>query len=72
MLVENSRGSLPLRAVVTDGVRRGVVVSPKGRWSNKSDGHNINFLTPDATADLAGQSTYHTNRVWVRSIEANK
>ena len=68
VLVENKRGSLPLRAVVTDGVRRGVVVSPKGRWSNLSDGHNINFLTPDALADLSGQSTFHTNRVWVRPL----
>ncbi len=66
--VSNQRGSIPLKAVVTDGVRRGVVVSPKGRWSNLSGGHNINVLTPDATADLAGQSTYHTNRVWVKPL----
>src|SRR5437588_2878062 len=31
--VENARGSCRLQAVITDAVRLGVVVSPKGRWS---------------------------------------
>jgi anaerobic selenocysteine-containing dehydrogenase len=38
VVVENGRGSVRLRAVVTDGVRRGVVVSPKGRWGNVEGG----------------------------------
>ncbi len=63
--VENGRGCVTLRAVVTDRVRPGVVISPKGRWANRSGGRNVNWLTPDALADLAGQSTFHTNRVWI-------
>src|SRR5262249_27515276 len=31
--IENGRGSCRLRALVTDAVRPGVVVSPKGRWA---------------------------------------
>lgn len=62
----NGRGSCRLRAVVTDGVRRGVVVSPKGRWSKLSGGRNVNWLTTDALADFAGQSCYHSSRVWLR------
>lgn len=68
VIVENGRGGLSLRAVVTDGVRPGVVVSPKGRWSNLSGGRNINWTTSDALADFAGQSTFHSNTVWVKKM----
>jgi anaerobic selenocysteine-containing dehydrogenase len=68
--VENSRGWCELRAVITDDVPPGVVVSPKGQWAKFAPGgRNINWVTPDALADLAGQSTYHSNVVWVRSVE---
>jgi anaerobic selenocysteine-containing dehydrogenase len=66
VVVENSRGSVRLTAEVTDAVRPGVVVSPKGRWAKHGGGRNVNWTTPDALADLAGQSTFHSNRVWVR------
>jgi anaerobic selenocysteine-containing dehydrogenase len=66
VVVENGRGSVRLRAVVTDVVRPGVVVSPKGRWANLSGGRNVNWTTPDTLGDFAGQSTFHSNRVWVR------
>lgn len=66
VVVENSRGAVILQARVTEAVRPGVVVSPKGRWVNKSGGRNVNWTTSDALGDLAGQSTFHTNRVWVR------
>jgi anaerobic selenocysteine-containing dehydrogenase len=55
-----------LRAVVTDGVRPGVVASPKGRWSKFYSGRNVNWTTSDALGDFAGQSTFHSNRVWLR------
>ena len=56
-----------MRAVVTDDVPPGVTVSPKGRWASLSaDRRNVNWVTPDAIADLAGQSTYHSNLVHVR------
>jgi anaerobic selenocysteine-containing dehydrogenase len=66
VIVENGRGWCPLKARVTSGVRPGVVVAPKGRWSNLGNGRNINWTTSDALADMAGQSTFHSNRVWVR------
>ncbi|MBI1876897.1 MAG: molybdopterin oxidoreductase family protein, partial [Chloroflexi bacterium] len=70
VVVENQRGWCKLRAVVTDAVRPGVAVSPKGRWSKLDGGRNVNWTTPDALADFAGQSTFHSNRVWIRRDEA--
>jgi anaerobic selenocysteine-containing dehydrogenase len=66
VIVENGRGWCKLRAVVTDAVRPGVVVSPKGRWSKLNGGRGVNWTTSDALADMAGQSTFHSNRVWLR------
>jgi anaerobic selenocysteine-containing dehydrogenase len=70
VVVENGRGRCRLRAVVTDAVRPGVVVSPKGRWSKLNGGRGVNWTTSDALADLAGQSTFHSNRVWVRRADS--
>ncbi|MCC6314688.1 MAG: molybdopterin oxidoreductase family protein, partial [Thermomicrobiales bacterium] len=69
VLVENARGWCVLRAVVTDDVRPGVIVSPKGRWHSRSPhGRTVSWTAPDALGDLAGQSTFHSNRVTVRPI----
>ena len=67
--LSNARGACRLRAVVTEAVRPGVVVSLKGRWAKLSGGRNINWLTSDELADLAGQSTYHSTRVWLHRVE---
>jgi anaerobic selenocysteine-containing dehydrogenase len=72
VIVENGRGWCRLRAVVTDAVRPGVVVSPKGRWGKLSGGRGVNWTTSDALADMAGQSTFHSNRVWVRRAGAEE
>ncbi len=72
--VFNRRGWCKLRAVVTDRVRPGVLASPKGRWrkhdpfQNGEGGRNVNWTTPDALGDLAGQSTFHTNWVWLARV----
>jgi anaerobic selenocysteine-containing dehydrogenase len=68
--LSNERGECVLRAVVTDAVRPGVVVSPKGRWSKLSGTNNVNHLTTDALADFAGQASYHSSRVRVERAEA--
>ncbi|MGI9253659.1 MAG: molybdopterin dinucleotide binding domain-containing protein, partial [Thermomicrobiales bacterium] len=69
--VENARGWCRLRAVVTEDVRPGVLVSPKGRWASHSpDGRTVNWTISDAVADLAGQSTFHSNRVWITPVKA--
>jgi anaerobic selenocysteine-containing dehydrogenase len=70
VVVENGRGSVRLKAVVTDAVRRGVVVSPKGRWASLSGGRTVNWTTSDELADLAGQSTFHSTRAWVWKADA--
>jgi anaerobic selenocysteine-containing dehydrogenase len=69
VLVYNGRGSCLLRAIVTDSVRPGVVFSPKGRWAKLHGGTNVNWTTSDALADMGGQSTFHSNRVWIRRVE---
>jgi anaerobic selenocysteine-containing dehydrogenase len=67
VIVANNRGWCRLRAVVTDDVTPGVAVSPKGRWASHSpDSRTVNWLASDAIADLAGQSTFHSNLVHVR------
>ena len=67
VIVENERGSCRLVAKVTDDVPPGVAAAVKGHWAQFSrDGRNINWTTPDALADLAGQSTFHSNVVRVR------
>jgi anaerobic selenocysteine-containing dehydrogenase len=71
VVIENDRGECSLRAVVTDAVRPGVLVSPKGRWSRLSGGRNVNWTTSDALGDMAGQSTFHGNRVWLRRVEVS-
>ncbi len=66
VVLENGRGWCELRAVVTEKVRPGVLASPKGRWSKLSSGRNVNWITSDALGDMAGQSTFHSSRVWLR------
>ena len=67
VLVENQRGSCRLRAIVSSNVAPGVAVAPKGNWQRLSpDGRNVNWTTSDALADIAGQSTFHSNLVHVR------
>ncbi|MFL5801990.1 MAG: molybdopterin-dependent oxidoreductase [Roseiflexaceae bacterium] len=67
VIVESARGWCRLRAVVTDDVPPGVAVAPKGSWARLSlDGRNVNWTTSDALADLAGQSTFHSNLVEIR------
>jgi anaerobic selenocysteine-containing dehydrogenase len=67
VIVENKRGWCRLTARVTETVRPGVLASPKGQWLKHNDGRNVNFTTPDTLGDVAGQSTYHSNRVWIRT-----
>lgn len=66
--LENEQGWCELKAVVTENVRPGVVASPKGRWQKLSSGRNVNWLTSDELADMAGQSTFHSTKVWLRPL----
>ncbi|NOK61803.1 MAG: molybdopterin oxidoreductase family protein [Chloroflexi bacterium AL-W] len=67
VVVENTRGWCELQAMVTDDVPPGVAVAPKGPWAQHTTAQrNINWTTPDTLADLAGQSTFHSNIVQIR------
>lgn len=74
VIIENERGWCKLRAVVTTAIRPGVLASPKGRWAkfdpfqNGDGGRNVNWTTSDTLGDMAGQSTFHSNRVWIRKV----
>ena len=71
VVLENARGWCELHAVVSDNVPRGVVAAPKGRWSAQTPaGRGVNWTTSDALADLAGQSTFHSNLVALRPASA--
>ncbi len=71
VVIGNRRGQCQLRAVISDDVPPGVVFAAKGHWAVLSpDGRNVNWTTPDALADLGGQSTFHSNRVRVWRAEA--
>ena len=61
--VWNERGSVDLVARVSADTRPGVVVSHMVRW-----GQNANATTPDVTADMGGNSTFHTNFVSLELI----
>ena len=68
--VGNRRGSIVLRARLSTDVRRGVVSSPKGWWNCAGHGRNVNWTTSDALADLAGQSVFQSNRVWLHPLSS--
>jgi anaerobic selenocysteine-containing dehydrogenase len=73
VVVENQRGSCRLRALVSANVAPGVAIAPKGNWQRLSaDGRNVNWTTSDALADIAGQSTFHSNLVRVRPFHPVK
>ena len=56
--VWNSRGEVALVARLSADVQPGLVASYMVRW-----GPNANATTPDAPADMGGNSTFHTNFV---------
>jgi anaerobic selenocysteine-containing dehydrogenase len=55
----NDRGAVELEAVVSERTLPKLLVTYNGWW----DERNVNATTPDAEADLGGQSTFHSN--WV-------
>jgi anaerobic selenocysteine-containing dehydrogenase len=56
----NDRGAFHARAVVTDRVRPGLVVSPSIWWRKLSgDGENANAVTSPALTDVGGGPTFY-------------
>jgi anaerobic selenocysteine-containing dehydrogenase len=65
VVVWNDRGSLVLRATVSDRVRSSVVTIPFGWPLRASGGFGANALTNPATTDLGGGVAFHDNLVEV-------
>lgn len=69
LLIENERGWCILRAIVTEDVVPGMVVSTKGYWPQSSlSGRNVNWLTTDVLSDFGGQASFHSNLVRVSKL----
>ena len=67
--VFNDRGSVRLRASVSDKSRPGTVTALSVWWRKKSpDGQNINALTSQALTDMAGGATFYDCLVEVEAI----
>ena len=64
--LSNETGQIRMRLRVSDEVRRGVVLSPKGRWPKREpDGANINVLNRGEKADMGGSTAVHSLEVAV-------
>jgi anaerobic selenocysteine-containing dehydrogenase len=64
--VFNDRGSMLVRAHVTDAVRAGVVAMSHGWWASRMPGQSsANALTPDGLSDRGQGGDFHDARVQV-------
>ncbi len=69
--VANDVGSLSLQLRLSDGVPRGVALSPKGRWPKREQGNaNVNVLNPGTKSDMGGSSAVHGITVRVSALRA--
>ena len=68
VMLGNERGEVRLHAVISDGIRRGVLVA-EGIWPNKAhvDGEGINVLTGSDSPAPYGGAAFHDNHVWLRA-----
>ena len=70
--VFNDRGSLALRARVTDRARRGVVVALSIWWKKlAADGRNANELTSQQLTDMGRAPTFYDCLVEVEPLAAD-
>ena len=70
--VWNRRGTVQLKAVVSENVKAGVAWSPSLWWHRDSpDNRNVNALTSDRLTDMGGGSTFHTNLVQIAKWSGN-
>jgi anaerobic selenocysteine-containing dehydrogenase len=71
VLVRNARGACRLTAEVGLSVRPGVVCAPSVRWNRMApDRRNVNVLTSERLADLAGGPTFYSCLVQVKKCES--
>jgi anaerobic selenocysteine-containing dehydrogenase len=69
--VRSEFGDVRCVAEVSDDVRQGVAMLPKGLWSRHTeDGATANALCPDGLTDLGGGATFNDARVEVEKLPA--
>ena len=67
--VYNELGEVTCRLRITDDVRPGVVMLPKGLWRKSTgNGSTSNALAPDTLSDLGGGACFNDARVEVAAI----
>jgi anaerobic selenocysteine-containing dehydrogenase len=60
VVLSNATGTLQLELAISDGVPRGVALSPKGRWPKREPaGANVNVLNAGAKADMGESTAVH-------------
>jgi anaerobic selenocysteine-containing dehydrogenase len=68
--VFNERGTVTIRARLSDRVRAGVVAMPSGWWASKSKGgRSANALTSDGVAPWGRGGDFHDTFVDVTRID---
>lgn len=67
VILGNTRGQVRLHAKLSEGVRRGVLIS-EGIWPNDAyeDGKGINTLTGADSPAPYGGAAFHDNKAWLR------
>jgi anaerobic selenocysteine-containing dehydrogenase len=67
--VANSLGEVRIRVRITETLRPGVVLLPKGIWSRHTlNGSTSNALVPDSFTDLGGGACFNDARVEVERL----
>ena len=66
--VFNQRGSVSLRAEVTDAMKQNIVIFLHGWWASRIGGSSANALTGETLADQGGGSSLHDT--WVEVEKA--
>lgn len=67
--LETQAGKLSLRVALSDGLPRGVIYSPKGRWPKRETAHaNVNVLNPGQESDMGASTTVHGVEVTVSRL----
>ncbi|MBV9536182.1 MAG: molybdopterin-dependent oxidoreductase [Solirubrobacterales bacterium] len=69
VLLESATGQLSLTVALSEGLPRGVVYSPKGRWPKREPGAaNVNALNPGLESDMGHSTTVHGTEVTVTQL----
>ena len=70
--VHNARGECFRELHISDRIRPGVAMAVNGFWSSAECPDTINWTTSDRLADMAGQSTFQSNRVRVEKFDPDQ